>query len=229
MPRTPYDFQSTFDAGCRACGFTPTQVTASADRQAQLLDLFNRAHQIGYDYPADGFEDARTSATITPSSRLITYDTLGDASEFNIFTEDNRPEENSARRVSFTTNSAGILLAEELSTVWVSWLPASFEFVTTAWATSQSYAVGDKRVLTTNGHVYRCLVAHTSGTFATDLAANKWVLMPILALLKEFIISYMTGLYQIEAGQTETGLNLQTKAERDLDRKVTREAQRNNR
>ena len=29
----------------------------------------------------------------------------------------------------------------------------------------------------TNGNVYICLVAHTSGTFATDLTALKWELM----------------------------------------------------
>lgn len=42
-----------------------------------------------------------------------------------------------------------------------------------AWVTLTAYAVG-ARVLQA-GTVYRCLVAHTSGTFATDLAANKWV------------------------------------------------------
>lgn len=41
-----------------------------------------------------------------------------------------------------------------------------------AWATSTSYAVGD--ILIQNGFAYICLTAHTSGTFATDLAAAKW-------------------------------------------------------
>ncbi len=229
MARTSLDFQSTFDAACRACGFTPTQVAASPDRRDQLLDLFNRTHQIGYDYPADGWEDARTSAVLTPASRLITNETVGDATEFNVFTEDNRLETVNARRVSFTTSSAGILLAEELTTVWASWVPETLEFTTSTWVTATAYVVGDKRLLTTNGHVYRCLVAHTSGTFATDLAASKWVLMPILSCLKEFIITYMHGQYLIESGQVETGLNLQAKAERDLDKKATQDAQRNNR
>lgn len=42
-----------------------------------------------------------------------------------------------------------------------------------AWATSTLYYVGD-RVLQSNV-VYRCLTQHTSGTFATDLAAGKWM------------------------------------------------------
>lgn len=42
-----------------------------------------------------------------------------------------------------------------------------------AWVTTTSYIVG-ARVLQ-SGVVYRCLTAHTSGTFATDLAAAKWI------------------------------------------------------
>jgi hypothetical protein len=41
------------------------------------------------------------------------------------------------------------------------------------WVTSHSYVVGD--FVTNGGLQYYCIVAHTSGTFATDLAANKWV------------------------------------------------------
>jgi hypothetical protein len=42
-----------------------------------------------------------------------------------------------------------------------------------AWMTNTMYAV-DARV-THSALTYRCLVAHTSGVFATDLAAGKWV------------------------------------------------------
>jgi hypothetical protein len=41
-----------------------------------------------------------------------------------------------------------------------------------AWVTGTAYIVGDK--VTESGVVYTCEVAHTSGTFATDLAAGKW-------------------------------------------------------
>jgi hypothetical protein len=42
-----------------------------------------------------------------------------------------------------------------------------------AWLTTTAYSIGD---LVTNSSVhYRCLVAHTSGTFATDLSNGKWV------------------------------------------------------
>lgn len=42
------------------------------------------------------------------------------------------------------------------------------------WVTSTDYAVGDKVLSSTLN--YTCLVAHTSGTFATDLTAGKWIL-----------------------------------------------------
>ena len=41
-----------------------------------------------------------------------------------------------------------------------------------AWTTTTGYAYGD--LVTDSGSYYRCLTTHTSGTFATDLAAGKW-------------------------------------------------------
>ena len=41
------------------------------------------------------------------------------------------------------------------------------------WLTATSYAVGD--VVSTAGTTYVCSTVHVSGTFATDLAAGKWV------------------------------------------------------
>jgi hypothetical protein len=44
-----------------------------------------------------------------------------------------------------------------------------------AWVTLTAYAVND--LVTESSNVYLCLVAHTSGTFATDLSAAKWALL----------------------------------------------------
>lgn len=44
-----------------------------------------------------------------------------------------------------------------------------------AWATLTAYNRND--VVTQGGALYVCLTAHTSGTFATDLAASKWLLV----------------------------------------------------
>jgi hypothetical protein len=43
------------------------------------------------------------------------------------------------------------------------------------WVTGTAYSVNAS--VTSGSAFYRCLVAHTSGTFATDLAAGKWILI----------------------------------------------------
>lgn len=43
-----------------------------------------------------------------------------------------------------------------------------------AWATSTTFALRDTVLYTVDGDGYICLIPHTSGTFATDLAAGKW-------------------------------------------------------
>lgn len=43
----------------------------------------------------------------------------------------------------------------------------------TAWVTAHAYAAGN--IVVQSNKFYLCLVAHTSGVFATDLAAVKWV------------------------------------------------------
>src|SRR5215217_6949087 len=48
----------------------------------------------------------------------------------------------------------------------------------TAWATATAYKAGD--YVTQASVIYYCLAAHTSGTFATDLAGVKWVAQSLL-------------------------------------------------
>jgi len=46
----------------------------------------------------------------------------------------------------------------------------------TRWATKTSYVIGDYVTADPDSRsTYRCLTTHTSGTFSTDLAADKWV------------------------------------------------------
>lgn len=53
----------------------------------------------------------------------------------------------------------------------------------TAWAAATSYAGGASVVQ--NSALYRALVAHTSGLFATDLAAGKWLFIGTLPVLSK--------------------------------------------
>lgn len=57
--------------------------------------------------------------------------------------------------------------------------PIVFGAAASAWNTSTVYAVGS--LVTNGGGTYFCLLAHTSGTFATDLAALKWVAVTAVA------------------------------------------------
>lgn len=50
--------------------------------------------------------------------------------------------------------------------------------ITTDWVTATAYVVGDVR--DEGGVIYICIEAHTSGTFATDLAAGKWEVYNLL-------------------------------------------------
>jgi len=52
------------------------------------------------------------------------------------------------------------------------------------WLTATAYAIDDYRVDSTIS--YRCLIAHTSGTFATDLAAGKWEALSVLEVASPY-------------------------------------------
>jgi hypothetical protein len=53
------------------------------------------------------------------------------------------------------------------------------------WTTGRAYAIGN--AVTESGTVYRCLTAHTAGTFATDLAATLWVVWTGDVLAIEYV------------------------------------------
>lgn len=61
-------------------------------------------------------------------------------------------------------------LINSLPTGPSAWLPV------VAWMTAIAYvSVAPASVVTFGGETYVCLIAHTSGTFATDLGAGKWI------------------------------------------------------
>jgi hypothetical protein len=54
-----------------------------------------------------------------------------------------------------------------------------------AWVTSHAYVVGN--YVMNASTMYYCVIAHTSGTFATDLAAGKWVAQTILEVVTSYL------------------------------------------
>src|SRR6185437_9762972 len=55
--------------------------------------------------------------------------------------------------------------------------------VPTAWVTGHGYVSSPASTVFNGGKFYSCLVSHTSGTFATDLAAADWVLIADLTAI----------------------------------------------
>lgn len=69
----------------------------------------------------------------------------------------------------------GVVTYESLAAELVTLIGSAGFSVRGAWVTTTAYTVGD---MVSNGTgTYVCAEAHTSGTFATDLAAGKWVLL----------------------------------------------------
>ena len=50
----------------------------------------------------------------------------------------------------------------------------------TAWLTGTAYKIN--QIVVQSGSLYRCLIDHGSGVFATDLAAGKWLFLVALPL-----------------------------------------------
>lgn len=65
--------------------------------------------------------------------------------------------------------------------------------ITTDWVTATAYVVGDVR--NEGGVIYICIVAHTSGTFATDLAAAKWQIYNLLTASSAVFLAGHVGSY----------------------------------
>lgn len=64
------------------------------------------------------------------------------------------------------------------------------------WATTTLYHVGD--FVQSGASTYRCLTQHTSGTFATDLTAVRWVLDPVnRGLYRISTVSATTSIYYL--------------------------------
>lgn len=76
----------------------------------------------------------------------------------------------------------------------------------TKWATGTDYEVGDAVFF---GQIlYRCEVAHESGTFSTDLAASKWAeLADFTVTVDASVVSYDNDASGIEAEDVQTAID----------------------
>lgn len=76
----------------------------------------------------------------------------------------------------------------------------------TTWTTATAYIVND--TVFNSQKFYRCLVSHTSGTFATDLAAGKWTLIADFTMVQSAAgISYDNTTSGLAATTVQTAVD----------------------
>jgi hypothetical protein len=106
------------------------------------------------------------------------------------------------------------------ATLWVAHIEAPPVFSSTAWATGTPYVVGNVRL--EGNDCYYCLTAHTSGTFATDLAASKWAILKVPGFLNIPVRQAVVQAYLRTDGQEQTSQSIQRLLDTHLNQIATR-------
>ncbi len=147
--------------------------------------------------PAYSFTDHSTSqpSTPQPGDKLdAEYDAIRDTTDalranLALIQRDDGLLANGSVHVDALTPTAIAVLSD--------WNPRG------AWLTATAYAAKD--LVTLGGQSYICVTAHTSGTFATDLAAGKWLVVTQDGLLRDGTNAPTADL--IMGGFKHTGVN----------------------
>lgn len=138
--------------------------------------------------------------SVTPTSGVIARASVQDTSKWSVWTQDPRASWTAqdglwtGYRLEATPDTDGLRVADITAdtSLVVFYQREAPRFDWRDWATTTAYAVGDVRI--NAGQCYKCLEAHTSGTFATDLAADKWRLQQVPAEMSQVVIAKMTEL-----------------------------------
>jgi hypothetical protein len=126
MSRVLLSLKDVFWSLCRATGREPDVTLnpggVSALEAAGLLRHFNEGYRTAYE--ANEWEEAWTPGTLAVGAGgLITYDQVGDAQRFMLFSADPRPEGACAYALKSNTSADGIYVQSTLTTVFGLWLP----------------------------------------------------------------------------------------------------------
>lgn len=208
-------FQDIFDDLAETLDYAPAEVSGDATLQAKVLKRLNWAARDVWERRA--WEDAWQDAALTPASGLLTFTQVEDARYFQFWSADPRVVSSGAYQVPCVVSADGITLNDAtLTSVFAFWLSKPPQFNTTAWLTATAYVVGDLRVQ--NRVCYKCLIAHTSGTFATDLAAAKWVAVNLPTSLCDAVVELAAARHEIAAGDYGKGNARMTFAQQRIER-----------
>ena len=141
--------------------------------QAPVINSFNAGELSPYMYARNDLSKYNSGCLTLENFQVLPYGGVTRRPAIKYIAESKN--NGKVRLISFEFSSAQTYVLE-LGATYVRFYKNTAQLVNayTAWLTSTSYLIGD--LVTDGGSNYRCLVAHSSGTFATDLAANKWVL-----------------------------------------------------
>lgn len=178
---------------------------------ALVTSFINQALDFAYGWLDSGWPELKTVSSETVTNQIIDRDAVGSgywgALRILGVTINHPYSSVNPQPVTYDEVGSSIYVRDTSATsLHVEHIEAPPVFVNTAWATSTAYVVGDVRVQTNDA--YYCATAHTSGTFATDLAAAKWVVLKIPAFLNLPVRSAVAAALRGTAGQTQTQLTL---------------------
>ena len=162
---------------------------ASALNLTNVAMAITQAMDYAWYWASEGWPELRKAASRTASSSVISLDRdtgIDPIGKVLGVTQRNPWTSVNPNRLPFNINSGGIILSDDIgasAAVFVTYLKPAPRFTSTAWVTATAYTAGALRAQ--GDECYECLTAHTSGTFATDLAAAKWEKQDVPTFLAE--------------------------------------------
>jgi hypothetical protein len=178
---------------------------------ALITSFINQALDLAYGWLDSGWPELKTVSTETVTSQAIDRDAVGSGywGALRILGVTTNHPYTSVNPLPVNYDEVGssiVIRDSSAASLYVEHIEAPPVFVNTAWATATAYVVGD--VLLQTNDAYYCATAHTSGTFATDLAAAKWVVLKVPAFLNLPVRSAVAAALRGMGGQTDTQLTL---------------------
>lgn len=199
-------FTSLLNGMIRSLSQAPTDPSA-ADKLI-YAELLSEGMDHAWYWLEGGWPELAQSASRTASSNVISLardvgnSILPIGQVLGVY-ENNPFTDNNPGPLPFGISVDGIVLNDDVgasATVHVKFVEPAPVYTTTAWVTATAYALGD--VVYQDDECYLCIEAHTSGTFSTDLAADKWVVQPVPAFLAEAV--KMAGVRALREAEGQT-------------------------
>lgn len=158
---------------------------------ADILNLVVRRLWSELTWPYQMLPSISTKATVTPTDGVIAWADIANSAKWSVWLTD--PETSwtngstSAVPRRGNKGNTGVIVegAATATSLVVFYQIAAPKFTQVAWVTGTAYVVGD--VVLQGSNCYVCATAHTSGTFATDLAASKWTVQTIPVEMREIV------------------------------------------